>query len=465
MKAFFHRLSPDAPINYNLNIFLVLFGRLVSGFGSSIFYFVLGLYILDLTGSASKFSLTLAASLLPGFFVNLFGGVFVDRHSKKLIIVTTDVLSGISIFFYMLLFGFFSKNALLFILYPIVISVLQNFFSLALNTSVPEFASDEKVAKTNSGAQAINSMTNMIGPVVGALVYKFMSMYDIFIFYGSMLILSGLSESFLRFRRAGAQADAAEAVSAGLAAAGCAEEGGDSGPAGLMPAEEARKETAAAQEGSQSYFAGITEAVRYIFSQKILVFFFIFSSVMNMVYYPLMSMVMPFINYHVLRVSGLQLSVVQSAGAAGVIIGALLITSAKSMNGFLRRFFVFFMVEGSLILLWAFPRLPWFSGGKWSVVSGFALLLVLSSAVNIFETVPMVTYFQVKVPEALRGRVLGVFSITFSISAPVGLWLFGIAMGGLDWVIVTAFSGALILALGAIFSRNLIFREFIQNLE
>jgi hypothetical protein len=157
--------------------------------------------------------------------------------------------------------------------------------------------------------------------------------------------------------------------------------------------------------------------------------------------------------------------VVQSAGAIGVVLGAVLISVFKSSNGFLKKFFVLFMLQGILILLWAFPRLPYFVGGsRWTVTIGFAVLLVMSAMINIFQTVPMVTYFQVKVPEQLRGRVLGVFCTTFGISAPLGLWIFGIAMGGLDWVSVTVFSGVLILMLGAIFSRNKVFRNFVKNL-
>ena len=490
MKAFSLGKDPGTPINYNMNIFLMFFGRLVSALASSIFNFVLGLYILDLTGSASLFSLTLAVSLLPSFFVYLFGGVLVDRYNKKVMIVASDLLSGVFVFVYLLLFWHFSRQILLFILYPIILNILQSFFSLALNTSIPNIASDDKVAKANSGSQAISSMMGVIGPLVGALIYKQIGMSLIFVIYGSMLIVSGISECFLRFNNpaenktlepetiipdvAETNADCMEQDDTNQTEAGAAELNETNGAAAVqeeIAASIVKTDGAGVEKqhtnknGIKSYMGGIFEAVTYIFSQKILVFFFVISSVVNMLYYPLMSLVMPFINYHVLKVSGLQMSVVSSAGAAGIILGAVIISLPKSANGFLRRFFVFYMLQGVLILLWAFPKLPYFAAGnKWAIAGGFAVLIVMSSMMNIFGTVPMVTYFQVKVPEMLRGRVLGIFSITFSISAPIGLWLIGIAMEGFDWVYVTAIAGVLTLAIGIVLNRNRIFRAFVKSL-
>lgn len=65
------------------NIIVFSLSRLITELGTSIFRFALSLYVLDLTGSSSMFALVLSFTYIPGIFVNIIAGVFVDRSRSK----------------------------------------------------------------------------------------------------------------------------------------------------------------------------------------------------------------------------------------------------------------------------------------------------------------------------------------------------------------------------------------------
>ncbi len=75
------------------NICLYVIGKTVSIFGSSIYSFALGLYVLQITGSALNFAITLILGTIPMIVMNPFAGVIADKVDKKLVICM-DLLNG-----------------------------------------------------------------------------------------------------------------------------------------------------------------------------------------------------------------------------------------------------------------------------------------------------------------------------------------------------------------------------------
>jgi MFS family permease len=77
--------------------FVALFtGRTVSLVGNSFATIALTFAVLDLTGSAGDLGLVLAARSLPQVAFLLFGGVIADRLPRHLVLVVTNVISGVT---------------------------------------------------------------------------------------------------------------------------------------------------------------------------------------------------------------------------------------------------------------------------------------------------------------------------------------------------------------------------------
>ena len=77
------------------NIVLSIAGMTVSKLGSFIYTFAIGLYVLKITGSGQTFAATLMFGVLPRVILGPFIGNLTDRINKKLLVVGSDIFSGL----------------------------------------------------------------------------------------------------------------------------------------------------------------------------------------------------------------------------------------------------------------------------------------------------------------------------------------------------------------------------------
>ncbi|WP_026477953.1 MFS transporter [Alkaliphilus transvaalensis] len=414
-------------INFNLNLILLSLGRLVSNFGSSIFNFTLSLYVLDLTGSAAAFSTVLAFGFLPGVFVNVFAGVFVDKHDKKKIIVFCDLFSGGVILLMAALFGALSSSLMFIIIFNAVLGLSNSFFTLAANAAIPNIVSEERVPQANSALQSAGAIINIVGPITGALMYQNLNVDTIFIITAISFILSGISEMFIVFIKSNVDKGELE---------------------------------------NKSYLSNVITVFQYLNTQKIMKFLLIFAVIINFIYNPLMVVAVRFVTFTVLGISSLQLSLIQASSAIGMIGGAIFVSIQKSNNKLLKRFFVLLLFQSIFIIMWVFPVLPAFSNLSHGGITGiFMLLLFLYGAFNTIQNIPMISHFQTKIPEELRGRVFGVFMTALTATTPLGIWLFGVLLELFSWQIVIAASGISMMLLCLYASQNQLFKSFIKELN
>lgn len=72
------------------------FSQSVSLVGSGMTGFAVALYVFDQTGSATSLVMLGLARMLPGLLTNLFAGDWVDRFSRKRLMIISDVLTGLT---------------------------------------------------------------------------------------------------------------------------------------------------------------------------------------------------------------------------------------------------------------------------------------------------------------------------------------------------------------------------------
>lgn len=65
------------------NFILYFAGNLMSLFGSAIYTFAIGLYVLKTTNSGISFAATLVMGTLPVILFNPFAGALADKFDKK----------------------------------------------------------------------------------------------------------------------------------------------------------------------------------------------------------------------------------------------------------------------------------------------------------------------------------------------------------------------------------------------
>ncbi|OEF99016.1 hypothetical protein BHF71_10250 [Vulcanibacillus modesticaldus] len=414
-------------INYKLNFLLIFLGRAVSVLGSAIFSFALSLYVLDLTGSAAIFSLLISLNILPSIFVSFFGSVFVDRFDRKKIIVFSDLLSGIAVLIFAIIFSYYPQSVSIFMGYVIIIGVIQGFFLLAVNASIPNIVNEERVASVNSSIQSLQAVVSIIGPILGATLYNLFNMELILIINGISFLLSGISEIFIVFKRT--------------------------------------IEVKQDKLTIKSYFNSLKEAIEYLKVQKTIKFLLIFVVIINFIYQPLIIMVITFVTYQVLKVTGFQLALIEGASSLGVILGAIIVSSYKSTNSLIMKFFKLLFIQSALIVLWAFPKLPVFTNASnWVITVIFIFILMLLAMINLIQFIPAISYFQLQIPENLRGRVQGIANTAVMTSAPLGIWAYGLLLHNVNWVYLPIISGIILGIVAYIGSRHRHFKDFVNTL-
>ena len=79
----------------NKNLALLLSGQLVSQIGDKFYMLAVAFMVLKTTGSPAKMGLVLFCSVFPGMLLGFVSGAYLDRYSRKAIIVCADVARGL----------------------------------------------------------------------------------------------------------------------------------------------------------------------------------------------------------------------------------------------------------------------------------------------------------------------------------------------------------------------------------
>ncbi len=149
---------------------LFWFGQLVSFLGSSIVQFVLIWWITITTQSA--FYLGLGSFLAFGTMTVImpFAGVLVDRWPRKLVLAGADGLQALVTLGVIYLF-YINRATVGVILIMITIrGILAGFHSPAFQAVIPLLVPAQHLEKINSLGFVADALTNIIGPILGAVV-------------------------------------------------------------------------------------------------------------------------------------------------------------------------------------------------------------------------------------------------------------------------------------------------------
>lgn len=156
--------------NWKKKFIIIWSGQLFSILSSSIAQFSIVLWISLETGSAEVLSYAMIAALLPQAVLGAFVGVFVDRWNRKWTMIGADsfvaLCSGIiALLFYLDIVELWQIYLLL-----ALRSMGGAFHSPAMKSSVPLLAPEKELTRIAAINQAIQSICNIGGPALGAVL-------------------------------------------------------------------------------------------------------------------------------------------------------------------------------------------------------------------------------------------------------------------------------------------------------
>lgn len=178
----------------SFNFIKLVTGQAVSVFGASLLRFALSLYVLDITGRADIYATLFAISNLP-VLLSPIAGALADRFNRKTIMVGLDVANG---FFSLLLLASFLFNQSTLII--ITIAMILFGFVGAMDTPVvtaiiPSIASTEKLESANGILQGVQSLSGIVAPILGGLLYNMIGIHNILIITTITFFLTALLET------------------------------------------------------------------------------------------------------------------------------------------------------------------------------------------------------------------------------------------------------------------------------
>lgn len=181
----------------NKNFIIVVIGQIISLFGNAIQRFCMSLYILDLTGSASVFSIILALSNIPYILFAPIAGLLADRVNRKKIMMYLDFFSFLLLAVYAIILNNGMDNAIIVGIVMFILSIIYTLYNPSVTSSIPQIVRKEELIKANGIIQQVGAVVNLAGPIIAGILYGFFSIKVIVIINAISFLLSAILEMFL----------------------------------------------------------------------------------------------------------------------------------------------------------------------------------------------------------------------------------------------------------------------------
>lgn len=364
------------------NIKLFSMGRFISLMGTFMYQFAAGLYVLQLTGSSTKFAITLIMGTLPRVIFAPLAGVLADRFNRKLIVVLTDLGSG----FVLLLLLIWSREMEMTVgsIYfsMVALTIFNTFFDVAMEAGKPSLVDSETaLEKINALSYGIQSFTSIVGPILGGLVYVLVSFKLFTLINGISFILSGCSELLLKFKQE-------------------------------------------KQIENEPFVEALQGGVKYLKENKFSIVLMSFSLSINFCLALSLTVPLPYLVNEVLLLDATWVGIVNAGFPIGYLLGTLIINykGIKQRGRSLQRGIWFVWLSMAFITISVLLLSFIGSIGTAVIVTVFLATTGLSIA---YIDIPLMTFLQMMIPSEVRGRVFSVMTMASRLAIPAAMLLSG----------------------------------------
>ena len=396
----------------NLGLFII--GKLISVFGSAIYTFAIGLYVLKQTGSGFSFALTLFVGLIPTIIFSPVAGYMSDRFDKKKIVVFMDFANGMMFLILFLLTLKFELNQPMIYISTFMTTVFTTFFGIAFEAAKPNLVADEKLMSINSLSKAIDSTALILAPVLGGLIFAFTDIKTFIIINAVCFIFSAGIETMIDFN---------------YNIKSTAEINDDGGFVEDI-------------KDGLTYIRKSSEIVKMINVLVILNFFISFS----------VTVPLPYIINNLLNLSSNQYGIIQGAFPVGMILGAVAVGKIIEKIDYMKLLIFSSITLSVAIALLGLPLVLADASSLAYMIYYISIMVIFGIAISFID-VPILWLMQKSIPDNLRGKVLSISMSIVKLIAPLGLVISGIIINSVPVYIMT-FAGGGILMLSNLMILN-----------
>ncbi|MDT4968460.1 MAG: hypothetical protein QOJ64_3197 [Acidobacteriota bacterium] len=184
-------------LRVNRNFRQLWLGQVVSQLGDWFDTIALYTLLLNLTGSGRAVGLLLVARFVPSFIVGPLSGVIIDRFSRRMIMIVSDIVRAVVV----LGFLFVRRPEQVWIIYALTILqlVFSTFFEPAKTAVIPSIVSGRELLAANAVSSATWSVMLTLGAAFGGLVTGWFGTDAAFVLDSLTYLLSALLIASVRF--------------------------------------------------------------------------------------------------------------------------------------------------------------------------------------------------------------------------------------------------------------------------
>ncbi len=401
---------------------LVVIGQIISLFGNAVLRFALPLYILEQSKSPALFGQVSALAFLPMILLSPVGGIIADRVNKQRIMVVLDFITSALVLGYIIISGYSSAVAITVVL-MMALYAIQGAYTPTVQASIPLLAQGDALVPANAAVNLVNSLSNMLGPVIGGVLYGTFGLPAVLLVSAICFFLSAVMELFIK-----------------------------------IPHKK--------QKAAGSVWAIVKNdmgsSLRFMFKTKpILAKIVLILTLFELFATPVIIIGLPVLITQTFALSSQFLGVTQGVMMGGGLVGGILAgvltkkLSVQKIHLLLLLAALSFMPIG-LGLLFGVP-----------VMAGYGIITVscfLAMVAGVLMRVQLFAFIQRVVPEELMGKVFSCLMAIIICAQPIGQSLAGWCFESLShipWVVLLA-SGAISVAI-SVYSRGCFHGLTIQN--
>ncbi|MCD4642993.1 permease [Bacillus mycoides] len=375
------------------NIILMMIGKMTSLLGAGIYTFAMGLYVLKTTGSGMGFATTLICGSIPRMICGPIAGAVADRVNRRWLVIGTDLLSSLTMLIMFSLATIFGPSLLFIYVSAALLSICASFYSVSLTSSIPNLVDEERIQKASALNQTASSLSNILAPIIGGVVFGFFSIKTFFLLNSITFFLAVIVQLFIVF-------------------------------------DLYKKELA---ESKEHFLTSIKEGFLYVKRQheiyglmKIAVGVNFFASALFVS--------LPYIIIKNLHLSSKQLGVVEGMLAVGMLIGAIVLSVRKEVNNPFRSVYIGLFLFAGLSLCTVFPLLVIIP--KVASFIYYITFMILTGISMMVVNIPMQVHMQKTTDPNYLGRVFGLLETISTAIAPLGMIVYGLLLDMLPTSIV-----------------------------
>lgn len=378
-------------VKYHMTIFTV--SKLISSLGANVLAFGIALYILQMTGSATSFSINLLCTILPRVILAPFVGYLADRYNKKFIVISGQIMMVVTIAALLLYSEMYGISVFAIYIMTVFYSAFSSFSGIALTASIGNLIHPDYIQKTMSLNQMSISVGSIGAPIIGGMLFGFVSMEVFLMIQIVCFTIATLLDATMNFKLFTSIDEKAEQV-------------------------------------KESFIKSTKNAIQYVKTKQVLRTVLLLALSINFIFSAI-GVGLSFIIIEVMKIEPLHVGWIEGVGAVGMLIGSVYLSMRKKIEKPLQfsknALIAFSLILASITVPLYMESTNYFFNVIYFMVT-FFFLFISEICINI----PIGVVLQTSTDESYRGRVFALLETMAMGLMPLGTLFFGVIFDLID---------------------------------